>query len=127
MQKAITSLASAMAVAGALAGCDQIDAQSINVMIQFSEEGCPTGVSVEEIEAPRGQFIFWQAVDTEGQDLVQRFEIFFDPINASPLKAPVGKLRKRIDRDAPPGLYKYSVVGFSCPDDPLDPRIRVPL
>jgi len=94
-------------------------AQPVTININFDAGQCPTGVSSEP-SVSRGQMITWQSVP-EGIP----FEIFFDPIQGQPLRAPRGNLQRPVNGGVPNADYKYTVVGTSCPDRPLDPNIRV--
>ena len=111
-------------IAGGLAACDVIEAQSTQVNITFDGD-CPTGTNATRIDAKRKDLIVWRAVDGQGQTVSVPFEIHFDPLRNEPLRAPAGRLGKKIDFRAPPGDYKYSVVGLRCDGDSLDPMIRV--
>lgn len=59
------------------------------------------------------------------------FLIYFDPIATAPLKSSSGKLKRPIDKTAPPAFYKYTIMGSNreCSmDNPAhvkDPHIRV--
>jgi hypothetical protein len=95
-----------------------------SVGITFDANGCPQP-GVADVGGGQGQMITWQAVDQEGNDSTESFELFFDPIQGGPLRAPQGTLRRPVDSRAPAGLYKYTVVGSRCPASPLDPNFRV--
>lgn len=73
----------------------------------------------------RNDFIIWQSNDPSNA----KYEIFFDPITGMPLKAgKEGRIRKRIDENAPFANYKYSIVRDGCSpneDNTFDPHIRV--
>jgi hypothetical protein len=59
------------------------------------------------------------------------FKIYFDPIAGRPFQSSNGLLKKKIDRNAPPAMYKYTITGGDNNCDPsneteiLDPGIRV--
>ena len=91
---------------------------------------CPVSVDKPNPAVYRNKFVTWQAVDSNGADINEGFEIYFDPIQAAPLFTSNGKMNKKIDAGAPTVEYKYTVwdrVTGNDPHkcDPLDPRFRV--
>lgn len=73
----------------------------------------------------RNDFVIWQSNNPSDA----QFEIFFDPIDGPAFQAGGnGWVAKKIDKDAPIGLYKYSIVRKGCPpnqDNTFDPHIRI--
>lgn len=98
---------------------------SLQLRISFDASGCPLSVSEPRLQARRGRRIVWQAVNAAGEPTRERFEIFFDPLRGSQLRARAGRVGRPIDRTAPIAEYKYTVLGDRCSDRPLDPVIRV--
>lgn len=80
----------------------------------------PSDICVEQ-----EKYIQWES-DPAGV----AFKIYFDPLVGTPLKAPQGKKKKQIVKNAPPSMYKYTVTGGdNCDpnnqDEIHDPAIRV--
>ena len=79
-----------------------------------------TGICVH-----RGDFIIWRSNSPSNA----KYEIFFDPIYGTRMKAGSnGIILRAIDRDAPIAEYKYSIVREGCSpnkDNTYDPRIRI--
>ena len=78
-----------------------------------------------DICVDQSKFLEWQSDPNS-----VGFNIYFDPIKGGPnYTAPNGKKKVKIDANAPPGKYKYAILGrdSSCdPDtDTVDPMIRV--
>ena len=72
----------------------------------------------------RDKFIEWQSVNPADA----KFEIFFDPLQPTPLKSANGKLKRKIDANAPIASYKYSIVRDGCDptaENTFDPHIRI--
>jgi len=73
----------------------------------------------------RADFIVWRSNNPSDA----KYEIFFDPIVGVPLKAGGnGIIVRKVDKDAPIGDYKYSIVRKGCAANAantFDPRIRV--
>ena len=95
---------------------------------------CPHDVDKHNPDVWRGKFVTWQTyVKTGGNEVKTdyRYEIFFDPIQGSPLKSnSKGELKRRIDGDAPPAEYKYTIWDQVTGQEdhkcvPLDPRFLV--
>ena len=91
---------------------------------------CADSVDPNDPAVFTDKFVTWQAVDSNGGNINQGFEIYFDPIQGAPLLAPSGMLKKKIDTDAPKVQYKYTIwdrVTGGNPHvcDPLDPHFRV--
>lgn len=71
----------------------------------------------------RNEFVQW-----ESSPGAIKYEIFFDPINGAPLKSGGnGRLKRKMDSDAPWVEYKYSILRDGCDatTDTFDPRFRV--
>ena len=91
---------------------------------------CADSVNLTNPSVHRNKFITWQAVDSNGGDINEGFEIYFDPIQGAPLPAPNGKLKRLIDINAPTVQYKYTIWDRVTGGDPhvcnpLDPHFRV--
>jgi hypothetical protein len=103
----------------------QSRAQPIGLQITFNPAGCPLRVSASELSVPRGKQINWIAVDEAGSAIRERFRLYFDPLQGAMLRGGNGSITRPIDSRAPLADYKYTVVGDRCPEQPLDPMIRV--
>ena len=79
------------------------------------------GLPDEDICVKRGKFIEWRS-EPEGID----FDIFFGPLKKGEIKGNNGTAKSKVNDFAPPGFYKYGILGRDCPiSEYLDPRIRV--
>lgn len=114
---------------------DQNDPWIVKVMIDDTNRCKILGVEAEanscnlakpsDICVKQGKFVQWVS-----NPAGTAFNIYFDPLVGQPLKAPQGKLRKRIAPSTPPSMYKYTVTGGdNCDpnnqDEIHDPAIRV--
>lgn len=72
----------------------------------------------------REQHVEWRSMNPSNA----AYEIYFDPIQGAPLQTNNGRLKRKIDNDAPIADYKYSILRDGC--DPTkvntyDPHIRI--
>jgi hypothetical protein len=85
------------------------------------EDPCASGGSTLCVE--RNQWVQW-----ESEPSGIRFQVWFDPIQGAPINAPTGKVKKKIDPNAPSATYYYAILptGAGCTTkDVFDPHIRV--
>jgi hypothetical protein len=113
------------AVPAVLLFCAGSASAQIEIPIRFDAAGCPIAGSVSSVGARRGNTITWQAYDQQGAKTTEAFRLYFDPLQGPTLRAPQGQVSRAIDDAAPRVDYKYTIVGESCEDRPLDPNIRV--
>jgi len=105
----------------------------IKVFFQNDSDGdlCAFKVDPEDPLTFKGKKISWQAVNQNGDtNIRESFDIYFDPIQGSPLTATNGTLSRVIDSDAPNVKYKYTIWDSPQGNDPnvcepLDPHFRV--
>ena len=105
----------------------------VEVNIEFTSKGCPTSVSRDDFLIDNAKRVVWQSVDQKGKKVDMVYEIYFDPFKGQPLKStPKGRRKSPpFDSFAPAtnddkGItYKYSIVGTTCTDKPMDPRFRL--
>ena len=97
----------------------------VDIQVFFDGSSCPTGVSNPSPGVNRGRLIKWQAVDAAGNPARIGFQIYFDPIQGGPLRAPQGSIQRPVNNSVPAATYKYTIVGDACPQRPLDPNSRV--
>lgn len=106
-------------------------ANDLYVKIFFNADSCPQSVDIGEVEITRANNdrVIWRAYGAGGADRIpESFSIHFDPFRGQPLdddNADGEVQSPTVDPKAPPGVYKYTVLGAKCPDTPLDPNIRV--
>lgn len=126
--KSLAILVAALGLGGTTTRADDI-----HVTILF-DGSCPQSVSHDEpvLERARRDRIVWTAKLADGTPMTEGFAIYFDPFIGRPFKDSDGNgvlesppLKDDDNRATPPGIYKYTVLGKNCPDDPLDPNIRV--
>ena len=99
-------------------------ARPVDIRIDFDARPCPIGVDSEP-SVRKGRQVRWQAYDHNGQPEAIAFKIYFDPINGGFINGQPGFAQRPINNNVPVGLYKYTVLGDSCPDYTYDPNIRV--
>jgi len=118
-----TKLPMAMIAAALATVLSSVAMAQHQVRINFDAAGCPQH-PVADVAAGRGQQITWQAYQN-GVEARVPFDIYFDPLRGQPHNGNNGTVRANIDPAAPRVDYKYTIVGGSCPNNPLDPNIRV--
>ncbi len=108
-------------------------ADDIPVTILFDGH-CPKSVSDDEptLKKARRDRIVWTAQLADGTLVTEGYSIYFDPFVGHSYKDSDGNgvveslpLKDDDNKATPPGIYKYTILGENCPDDPLDPNIRV--
>jgi hypothetical protein len=103
------------------------------VTINFASASSCTINSVTEDATPcvsgsgfclgRNQWMRWESNPTG-----IKYNVYFDPIKGQPLNSDgQGRLKRKIDTDAPFARYKYSILRDGCDKDTdaYDPHIRV--
>ena len=105
---------------------DKVGAQAAptEVTITFGDiNGCnaPKFVDKPFFEIDKGEQIRWISDDDSP------FKIYFSPFAGDVIQASNGKTPVKTIPQAVPGnvTYKYTIVGDNCPDNPLDPYLRV--
>ena len=109
-----------------------------SVTVYFDDTGCPVYTAYNNltngmpvVEADK-DFVIWEAepkTRTGANPGDNEFEVIFDPFQGPPIKStngttPPSKTKKA--SDLPLTNYKYTVWNKAdCPNNPLDPNIRV--
>ncbi len=105
----------------------------VPVQIEFDAAGCPKSAKPEALGVDKAKRIVWQSVNAAGNPINVEYVIWLDPFRGgNPLKSNANGVRKSplFNSDAPPTRggeieYKYTIVGTSCEDKPLDPHFRL--
>ena len=114
-----------LGVGGAIA-----QAADVEVKIEFDTQQCPTDVSKKTADVKKSgpDRIKWVALDASGAAYNGGYKIYFEPFRGGkPLSTNNSELISQpVDNRVPSNVtYKYTIVGNNCPDQPLDPHIRV--
>jgi hypothetical protein len=111
-----------------------LPAQAGDIPVKIIFHGaCPDRIAAGEtdpiVDRKKHDLIVWSAVLADGTTpMTEGFSIHFDPFAGQPLvdTNSDGTVKsKKVKETAPPGIYKYTVLGKNCPQAPLDPNIRV--
>jgi hypothetical protein len=99
--------------------------------VQISFEGsCPVSVQPESVDLSKaaGDKVVWQSYDENGNAIAIMYEVFFDPFKGKSIvsNSDGAAASKKVADDVPVNVeFKYTIYSLTCPDGPLDPRIRI--